>query len=597
MAAEVYEDSLELSVGILEAVLPDSGQYLRSAYPYPSLKPTGRMEIRRFRTVVLENPYLRATIVPDLGGRILRLLDKRTNTEIFPEAPLHVETGGQRGVEVAHGIQFRYANADRLNALGTVQYRLTPADEEGDDAGVWLGEVAPGLSSNILVSIPPDAAELHIEMRMLNRVIGNTPYNGSLSIGLPDAKPNLSTVHVVEGHPGFVLHSKKRDCGISVWCDDSTTASVRHEKGRLLLNRFGPKAKFSLGARQLDTWKFSIVPHSGLGFTPCTAPALALEVGSKGSKLQVARRVTDYKLLVLTKAGQSFESTINAYPEKIVEFDFAGLPARATEVAVLNSGREVILRHLIGSRFAPLSLNRRKNLDAIATKETKSRNDIQLALGSLKSSAKLLPTSRYEAHLLSAIAAMPSAQAEQELEQALLYNSEDHLAWWMKAVCKRSAQDDQQEMPELLNAHYLAPLEPALRAESFLSQPMAQGREANPILRPLRDTPEQFIEAACLLLEIGSVADASRFIDEAMRHEDLPMLRFLQAYALLRETKMLTEAASHIQAGSAKPFAPPFPWRPAEITALRLLAERFPQEARIKEYLAVAEKFAPQMLI
>ena len=69
MAAEVYEDQIELTVGILEAVLPDSGQYLSTAYPYPSLKPTGRNDTRMFRAIVLENPYLRATIVPDLGGR------------------------------------------------------------------------------------------------------------------------------------------------------------------------------------------------------------------------------------------------------------------------------------------------------------------------------------------------------------------------------------------------------------------------------------------------------------------------------------------------------------------------------------------------
>src|SRR5947209_7979645 len=100
MPADVYEDSLELTVGILEAVLPDNGQYVNTAYPYPSLKPTGRTEKRTFRTVVLENPYLKATVVPDLGGRIIRLLDKRTRAEILPIEPLDPQPLGLRGVEI-----------------------------------------------------------------------------------------------------------------------------------------------------------------------------------------------------------------------------------------------------------------------------------------------------------------------------------------------------------------------------------------------------------------------------------------------------------------------------------------------------------------
>src|SRR5437764_7510714 len=160
MPADVYEDSLELTVGILEAVLPDSGQYLSSAYPYPSLKPTGRSERRMFRTIVLENAFLSATIVPDLGGRILRLLDKRTGAEVFPIESLKLESGGLRGLELPHGIQVRYGNSDRHNSLGSVNYLPLPAESEEDDAGIWIGEVGVGLSFNALISIPPDAAEL-----------------------------------------------------------------------------------------------------------------------------------------------------------------------------------------------------------------------------------------------------------------------------------------------------------------------------------------------------------------------------------------------------------------------------------------------------
>src|SRR5689334_12931465 len=71
MPAEVYEDSIEFEIGLLEAVIPTTREGFGDSYPYPPLKPLNRVEKRTFRTVVLENAYLRATFVPDLGGRML----------------------------------------------------------------------------------------------------------------------------------------------------------------------------------------------------------------------------------------------------------------------------------------------------------------------------------------------------------------------------------------------------------------------------------------------------------------------------------------------------------------------------------------------
>src|SRR5207237_1444363 len=106
---------------------------------------------------------------------------------------------------------------------------------------------------------------------------------------------------------------------------------------------------------------------------------------------------------------------------------------------------------------------------------------------------------RHIAHALLGTRAVGSgdfAEADQRLEQALLYNAEDHLAWWMKAMAKRLSGEAAEEVPELLNAHYLAPLEPALRAESFLAQPVSMDREPNPLLKPLAEYPESFVEVA-----------------------------------------------------------------------------------------------------
>jgi len=100
MSTEVYEDALELEIGLIEATTlePNADEAQRRSYPYPLLRPVpGRMVPRTLPTVVLENQYLKATFVPALGGRLLRLFDKGLNLEVLP-APVQLipESGGLR---------------------------------------------------------------------------------------------------------------------------------------------------------------------------------------------------------------------------------------------------------------------------------------------------------------------------------------------------------------------------------------------------------------------------------------------------------------------------------------------------------------------
>ncbi len=590
MAAEVYEDALELTVPILEAVLPDSEQYLSTAYPYPSLRVTGRSERRRFRTIVLENPYLRVVIVPDLGGRILRIFDKRTGIDIFPDEPLTPIEGGLRGVEVAQGIQIRYTPQDRPNSLGTVNYQLVQAVDEDDDAGVWIGEVSGPLSFNSFISIPPNETEIKIEMRMFNRMIDDTPYNGGISIALAGSQSNYAKNRDDVFRAGYLIHSDNK--AISLWSEQYSIPGVWHERDRLHVHRFGRHANFALSARQLDTWNFKICPHTGLSWPMVTCAAAALAVVDQGISIQASRPLSA-RLKLIDASDVSFEANVDAIPEKRLDLPFENaLSLKAIYLSEVTGGNLLRQRH--GIKTKEVVDNNGSSRDAMAEQDTMARANIRTFHEPGSHFSSLLPSIRYEISLKQAHSSAFTKGRREEidhlLEQALLYNGEDHLAWWMKAVHKR-VQEGAQDSAELLNAHYLAPLEPCLRAEGFLSQPIAQGREANPILRPLDDSPEQFVEVACQLMTWWLFAEASRFLDEALRHVDLPMLRYLQAYALT-EAHMDVEAASHVRAAGAKPVGPPFPWRLWEQYVLRTLHRRFPDDKRLQQYLELADKFA-----
>jgi tetratricopeptide (TPR) repeat protein len=186
-----------------------------------------------------------------------------------------------------------------------------------------------------------------------------------------------------------------------------------------------------------------------------------------------------------------------------------------------------------------------------------------------------------------------AAQAGERFEQALLYNADDPLLWWTAAAAARVAGGvGEEERAELLNAHYLSPLEPALRAEAFLSQPVEPGREPSPLVAPLDEAPESYIEVAALLVEHGLLSDATRWIDEALRHADLPMLRILLAYCYLSGSRMAAEAASEVQKAEALGPPAPLPWRRVEIDALRAVGSRFPEALGVRQWLELAERLA-----
>ena len=100
------------------------------------------------------------------------------------------------------------------------------------------------------------------------------------------------------------------------------------------------------------------------------------------------------------------------------------------------------------------------------------------------------------------IAAGEFSRAEERLEEALLFNGDDPLAWWLKGAIRRHL-GSLEEGPELPNAHYLAPMEPVLRAEALFTQPEGESSEPNALILPLADHPDLLAECALRLLEAG----------------------------------------------------------------------------------------------
>ncbi len=556
MPTDAFEDALDLRIGLLEAVAPAS--------PYPRLRPTGIEETRSFGAAILENAYLRVSILPGLGGRIVSIFDKRTGTEILDAGPLVPRPGGRRGARLTAGIQLLLDVDDRPNDLGPVDYQI----EEPPEA-IWIAESAggTGLSFHLRIELPPERAELRLEARVLNRTRRPLPYNGALAFDLGDAAFDGRVAYVASRRAGLRVASEALERGAFA-------------EGRLVWSRFS-KAGL-LGARQTDAWQAVLTPFSGFDGLPHVADDVAAFHDAVRVQAQATEPVSGARLLLGLADGQTLEAPADLYPEHVLEIPLDGLASAPVALAIQAEGRDLLRAQAHAAEELPSGEAAPVGLDDPSVGTLDEAALLRLAFS---------PAHRSLAHLERghrALARGDHEEADLHLENALLYNGDDPLNWWAKAMARRHSATD-EEGPELPNAHYLAPLEPALRAEAFLAQSPAQGKEPNPLVAPLAEKPESLIEVAALLLEIGVYAQASRWIDEALRHRDLAMLRYLAAWALLVGSRMEAEAAFQIAAAARLPFDPPYPWREIEFRALRELRERFPDDARLKGYAALGE--------
>lgn len=551
MPVDLAEDSLDLMIELLEAGQPSS-----SSHPFPALSRSGRLDRRTFRTVILENSYLRATIVPELGGRILRFEDKRAKLDAVPfDSTLALEAGGLRGVFSPAGIQITTGFQHRLNSMGLVSY--TPDFTEGEDepSALWWGEVCgDGLSLNVRYSMPADSAYLEIEVRAFNRTLASLPYNGGLAV----------TGDWIQTDAGWLLAS-----GLFV---ESENLGFGEKDGLYRFNRTR-----QIAPRQLDSWKARIYSHIGAANLRGANSVVAAGWDRSMMTLSSSSPVPGGKVVVLTDKGATLEVPVDLQPEHLAEFPLESVPDAVVELVVLDSRKNELLRaselekpafQVRGEPETPsLSLDREQLEDA--TFDIGRRHLAHLLLGYRHFAAKEF------------------GLAAHAFEQSLLFNAEDHLTWWMKAMAERLAGNKDDERPEILNAHFLAPVEPALRAESYLASP-SQVQEKSPILNPLEDLPETFVEIACLLIEANLLEEACTWIDEALRHTELPMLRYLLASIYLKGVRLDVQAAEQVQLAVAPNPQPPYPWRQVEREALEALTQRFPADSSLARMLQTA---------
>ena len=139
-------------------------------YPVPICESIGEeKEDVSYRAVILENEYLYVMVLPELGGRIQRALDKTNNYDfIYYNRVIKPALVGLAGPWISGGIEFNWPQHHRPSTFMPVNYTLSQNPD--GSASVTLGETdrIHGTKGNTVITLYPGRAYIEIQGRLFN---------------------------------------------------------------------------------------------------------------------------------------------------------------------------------------------------------------------------------------------------------------------------------------------------------------------------------------------------------------------------------------------------------------------------------------------
>ncbi len=140
-------------------------------YPYPVIDKIYDKKVNKtYSAVYLENKYLHIMILPELGGRIQRALDKTNNYDfVYYNEVIKPALVGLAGPWISGGIEFNWPQHHRPSTYSPVDYYLQ--ENEDGSKTVWVNEIDPmyGTKGMAGFTLYPDKAYLEIKGQLYNR--------------------------------------------------------------------------------------------------------------------------------------------------------------------------------------------------------------------------------------------------------------------------------------------------------------------------------------------------------------------------------------------------------------------------------------------
>ncbi|MGE0001241.1 MAG: hypothetical protein AB7F50_07725 [Fimbriimonadaceae bacterium] len=527
----------------------------RPGAPWLLLGSSGDFRPTELDTVVLDNGLVRATVCPQLGGRLIALRDLRVGRDVIPH-PSRIETspGGVRGRIWNHGLSLCLDGPDRPNAMGSVTWALREGEGASGHAALFTFEIVlgTGLSVTTCWAVPAGRCEVLLQCKATNRTATPQSYRPLWMLGGEWASHT--------NPEGVGLCMTGTDLGLQF--HGSVTAE-QVTQGTALAP--GVQEGVMLGPWQTAVHTLRVVPLASLGLPSTVAGSLSARVA--GNRVILQSQVPGQVAATVALEDGSLH-------EALIELGGAPLDTEleGSVVQIRVQGESGNVLEWPDPR-PQVAVPVRSALNDAWIAPTEGSAEAMLLAGTLTEPAPGLEAGVLVAKAERSYRSGDFASARSAWGEATGYCPENESVWWaLSHVMARLGEDNSEA---LANAHFLSPLEPLLRAEAFLATPIAEGKDPSPLLVPLVEDPDSLLDVLCRLLDVGDRASAARLAEEAMRHTDIPLVRWLYAWNLMTGSLMDAEAAAQAAQAAAQAPAPPLPWRPMERRAVKETIARF----------------------
>ena len=242
----VWQDTLTLPT--YEEGLPDPNPPFdlfatttRYNYPYTlRMNTTGKSAPHAWRTLNLENAYLKCVVLPDLGGHLYSCTDKINHREMFYANPsIKFAQIAYRGAWTALGIEFNFPVSHNWMTASPVDFSMT-TNADGS-ASAWIGNIDRpyGMAWRVELRMKAATAALEQHTTLYNRSDTRHRFYWWTNAGVQvddDSRIIYPMTHTA-AH-GFA--------DVDTWPVDSKST----DNSVVGNHKFGPVSRFSYGSRE-----------------------------------------------------------------------------------------------------------------------------------------------------------------------------------------------------------------------------------------------------------------------------------------------------------------------------------------------------------
>lgn len=143
----------------------------RPIYPYPVLDNlTNKRSEKKYRAVLLENEYLRVTVLPELGGKLYAIFDKTAQRDVlYTNHVVKYAMVGIRGAWTSGGVEWNFPDGHTLTTVSPVDY--TTRTEADGSAVVVVGDTerVQRMQWAVAIRLRPGYRVVETEVTLNNR--------------------------------------------------------------------------------------------------------------------------------------------------------------------------------------------------------------------------------------------------------------------------------------------------------------------------------------------------------------------------------------------------------------------------------------------